>query len=259
MASETVLRLLFVGTRRINLSPKFDYYDAVAHVIPGTVALLIFLCLSKVLGIALPQFDMGQLSGLGIGIALAYVAGHLLQGIASQFEPLIYFLWGGAPSVRLLEKESKKFSEKQRSHIVDEFVDFFGLTEDIPAHQSDKRNYYQRLFEKCMALCNKNKLGRVDVFVAAYGFHRVTLVTFFIGFLAAAILNVLASYRHLILAKSDLSVVHFLVVALGLGTLVEFGRARKRAYIYAHEVIVMTSEFIRSTKEKGPRKSIGFE
>jgi len=154
---------------------KFDYYDAIAHLIPGTVGCLFLLYTLDLFGIAPPKPDVGSLGTVGIGIAVAYTMGHLLQSLASSLEPLYYAVWGGKPSVRLLERKSRQFSDQQRQQLIGELIRYFGVKENCPEDRTSAQNFYQRLFERCMALCNRNKLGRVDAFNAIYGFHRGAL------------------------------------------------------------------------------------
>jgi len=164
------------------LAEKFNYYDAIANLIPGAIGCLFLLYTLDLLGIALPKPDVGSLGIVGIGIAVAYTVGHLLQSLASSFEPLYYALWGGKPSVRLLVSESRQFSEEQRRQLVEELIVFFKVKEKCPEDRKGAQNFNQRLFERCMALCNRTHIGRVDAFNAIYGFHRVLLTTFLLGF-----------------------------------------------------------------------------
>lgn len=226
---------------------KFDYYDAIAHLIPGTVACLFLLLTFDLLGIALPKLDLGVLANAGIGIAVAYTVGHLLQSIASSLEPLYYALWGGKPSIRLLLEKSQQFSDKQRIQLIDELTHFFNVQEKRPDDRRAERNFYQRLFERCMALCNRNKLGRVEAFNAIYGFHRVLLTTFLLGFVTYLAIGVLQRHGNLAIPSTKIQLLTFLLVSTGIGTWIEIFRARKRAYYYAREVLWMTSEYIRST------------
>ena len=70
------------------MNEKFDYYDAVAHLIPGTVACLLLVYTFDLLGIDIPKIPVGSLGSAAIGVAVAYTVGHLLQSIASSLEPL---------------------------------------------------------------------------------------------------------------------------------------------------------------------------
>jgi hypothetical protein len=230
------------------VSPKFDYYDAIAHLIPGTIGCLVILYFCDILSVTLPKPEVGSLSGLGIGIALAYTVGHLLQSIASVFEPAFYFIWGGKPSVNLLDGGSDYFNDDERRQLIQEFVGFFGIPGSCPHEKKARRNYYQRLFQRCMAVCNRNKLGRVEIFVTAYGFHRVVLTTFLLTF-GICLLAWGAHKSSLVpLPAGKLGLLSLVTWISGISTLIEVFRARKRAYYYAHEVIAMTSDYIRSNK-----------
>jgi hypothetical protein len=229
------------------MSSRFDYYDAIAHLIPGAIGCLVILYFCDVFSVTLPRPRVGSLGGLGIGVAVAYTVGHLLQSLASAFEPMYYFVWGGKPSVRLLEKRSDRFSEEQRRDLVHAFVKFFDMLEPCPQGKNVRRNYYQRVFEKCMGVCNRNKLGRVETFVTIYGFHRVLLTTFLLAFAGCAFTRAAIGLGALLLPSEKLRVLNFMTWMAGASALIEVFRARQRAYHYAHEVIMMTSDFIRSS------------
>lgn len=229
------------------MAEKFDYYDAIAHLIPGTVGCLFLLFTLDLLGIVVPKLDVGSLGTVGIGIAVAYTVGHLLQSLASSLEPLYYAIWGGKPSIRLLEQQSRQFSDQQRRQLIEELVRFFKVKEKCPDDHKGEQNFYQRLFERCMALCNRNKLGRVDAFNAVYGFHRVLLTTFLFGFLTYTLIWILKYHGSLDIPPTKTPLLTALVVLTGVGAWIELFRARKRAYYYAREVLWMTSDQIRAS------------
>jgi len=232
------------------LSGKFDYYDAIAHVIPGTIACLFLFYTINLFDITLPKLDIGVLGLAGVGLALAYTVGHLFQSIASTLEPFYYFLWGGIPSAKLLERKSRHFSDQQRKSLIAEMVDFFRVDETRPEKHDERRDFDQRLFERAMTLCNKNKLGRVEAFVAIYGFHRVLLTTFLISFLTYATIWLMQIHRWLDLPSDKIALLKFLVLLSGVGSTIEIFRARKRAYHYAREVLWMTAEYIRASRSE---------
>jgi len=120
-------------------------------------------------------------------------------------------------------------------------------TEECPEDVRKKRGYYQRLFERGMALCNRQKLGRVESFVTSYAFHRVLLTTFLLSFLVSVGIEGLLSLQKVQLQVDKLGALHFLIGATGIGTTIEFFRARKRAYYYAREVLWMTADHIRAS------------
>lgn len=228
---------------------KFNYYDAIAHLIPGTIGCLFCLYAFDLLGISIPRPEVGSLGGLGIGVAIAYTFGHLLQSLASTLEPSYYAVWGGKPSVKLLQDKSECFSEAQRNRMVADLVSFFKVNEKCPDDSQGMANFYQRLFERCMTLCNRNRLGRVEAFNAIYGFHRVLLTTFGIGFITYATIWIKHHYLNLALSPSKNSLLIALLILTGAGTAIEAFRARKRAYYYAKEVLWMASDYIGASVE----------
>jgi hypothetical protein len=228
------------------LNLKFDYYDAIAHLIPGTIGCLFLLYAFDLVGIVLPRPDVGSSLGItGVGIAVAYTAGHLVQSLASTFEPLYYALWGGKPSIKLLTRESRYFSNEQRRRLVGDLIVFFKVSEECPKDHKGSQNFHQRLFERCMTLCNRSKLGRVETFNAIYAFHRVLLTTFLLGFLAYATIWGMHYFGAFNIPPTNLPLLKSLMLLAGLGTGIELFRARKRAYYYAREVLWMTSDYIR--------------
>lgn len=221
---------------------QFDYYDVVAHVIPGTLGCVLLLYMLDALGVVLPTFSPGSLTQLGVGVVMAYVVGHLLQAIASSLEPLYFLAWGGRPSIKLLERESSSFSEEQRRKLVTDLASFLQIVESCPEDKKGRRSFYQRLFERCMAFCNREKLGRVQSFHASYAFNRVVLTTFILFGTSALGVVTLVHWHVLNVAKEKQHVLWMVVTAAAVGTLIEFFRARKRAYYYAREVIWMTAD-----------------
>ncbi len=232
---------------RTFVADKFDYYDAIAHLIPGTIGCLFLFYTLELLGIALPEPNVGSLGIVGIGIAVAYTVGHLLQALASSLEPFYYALWGGKPSVRLLISQSRQFSEEQRQRLIAELIRFFNVKEECPEGRKAAQHFHQRLFERCMALCNRNKLGRVDTFNAIYGFHRVLLTTFLLGFVTCVGIWFVQCWGGLDIPPTKVSLLKSWVFLTGMAAGIEIFRARKRAHYYAREVLWMTSDFIRAS------------
>src|ERR1700733_934692 len=228
------------------MSEKFNYYDAIANLVPGTIACLFVFYTLLLLGIVVPKLDLGSLGEVGVGVAVAYTMGHLLQSLASTFEPFYFHVWGGKPAIRLLKFTSPQFSQEQRSALVEDLVRYFKVTQKCPDDPSGAKQFHQRLFDQCMTLCNRNKLGRVASFNAVYAFHRALLTTFLIGFLAYSVIGVLHVLRRLVVSPAQIPLLKTLIVVTAIGTAIEIFRTRKRAYYFAREVLWMTSDCIRS-------------
>jgi len=228
------------------LLDKLTYYDAIAHLIPGALACLFLLYILDILGLSLPKISQGSLAQVGIGIIVSYVAGHLLQAVASTAEPFYYISWGGRPSINLLAAQSRTFPEVQREKLIEDLTSYFKISEALPQEKKGKGLFYRNLFEHCMAVCNREKLGRVELFEASYSLHRALLTTFALFFLTSAILRIFICNQWLIVQHEKPALLTLLLWATGVGTAIEFFRARKRAYYYVREVLWMSADYIHS-------------
>jgi hypothetical protein len=228
------------------LGEKLTYYDAVAHLVPGTLMCVAIVYTADLSRVSFPKLELGALTELGVGVAFAYTLGHLLQAVSSTLEPFFFFLWGGRPSVRLLEKSSNSFSEAQRAKFVNETKAFFGETEPCPPGKRAEKHYYQRLFERCIALCTRQSTGRVESFLVAYEFHRALLCGFGLTFLLYGSIALAIHFGASIVSPDRLKTIIGVTVLTGSATWIEFFRARKRAYYYVKEVLRTTAEICRS-------------
>ncbi len=228
------------------MSDKFDYYDAIAHLVPGTLGLVVLVYFMYLAGLSLPSLPAGNAGALAIGVALAYLLGHILQSLASTLEPVFYFLWGGKPSIKYLMNDAEFISEVQRRELLSQMEDFFGLPQSADIPRSDRPRHYDYLFDRCKTLCNKEKLGRVEKFVTVYGFHRVMLTIFFLAFLSFGVVWVLYYTKHLLLADAKPSELHFILALVGIGLVIEFPRTKKRGMHYSREVFFQSLEYIQA-------------
>jgi hypothetical protein len=228
------------------MSEKFDYYDAIAHLVPGTLGLVVLIYFMHLAGLSLPTLPAGNAGALAIGIALAYLLGHILQSLASTLEPLFYFLWGGKPSIRLMTSDIEFINQDQRHELISQMETYFGLPLTVSLPKSDRPRRYDHLFDRCKTLCHKEKLGRVEKFVTVYGFHRVMLTIFLIAILSFGMLWILYVLDRQPLDSNKLSELYFLLVLAVIGLAIEFPRTKKRGLHYSREVFFQSLEFIQA-------------
>lgn len=210
---------------------KYTYYDLVAHLVPGTLLIAVLALVPEVFGFSLPTPSSSTVAAVA-GLPLAYMAGQVMQALASFMQPIYYRLWGGMPSGRIADGDSTRLRGERLERVMAALGARFNSPSTTTAARDD-------LFTDAMALCNKNGLGRVAEFNASYAFHRALLTT---GVIASFILGtgLALTILGVTSVSPDLrsSLIYFVVLAVML-TLVEYVRARQRGEYFAVEVLNM--------------------
>jgi hypothetical protein len=210
---------------------KLSYYDVVAHIVPGTLVLGVLALIPEVFGFAVPLPKSDALT-LAAGIPVTYAVGQVVQAVSSFMQPLYYKLWGGMPSRVILEGKSTRLRGARLSKIVAALSKRFDSEPDTPEQR-------EAVFSFAMAVCNRQGLGRVGDFNAAYAFHRALLTT---GVLTTTMLAVSLVLSELGVAGATStfrpSLVYLLILS-GVLTVIEFIRARQRGEYFSVEVLDM--------------------
>ena len=225
------------------MQDKFSYYDLIAHIVPGTLLLLLILILWNLLDVKIP-LQLSAPSELAIGVVAAFAIGNVVQAISSYFESFYYWLWRGKPSVIMLSRETVFFSDSQRVRVLETLKGHFGIKE-----QPKTNNDYQFIFNRCMILANSSQnKDRIEAFNSSYAFSRALLTTSLLSSVIFLIILVLYWQSVLDIQSSAVSGLLFLLIIAGLVTMVEFLRTRERAYHYVKEVIYTALDVINPAR-----------
>lgn len=218
----------------------------VAHFVPGSLLLGVLALIPHELNLSLPWFN-NDLLGLVAAFPAAYATGQVMQGISSLAEPIYYRLWGGRPSDRLMAGSYSRFAGERLARAQAQLLVYFHTADlSTPADRAD-------LFQDAMALCNKENLGRVESFNAAYALHRALLTTGVVAAILLAVPTILVVVQSGPSHASGLG--YLLVLALGLSA-VEFLRARQRGEYFSSEVLGMAYLYaLQSASNPSPEAS----
>jgi len=225
------------------MEDKLTYYDIVAHVVPGTIVLGVLALMPRVFGFAMPWPKSGLVT-VAAGVPLAYAVGQVVQGLSSMVQPVYYRLWGGMPSVVILDGRSTRLDGPRLARIVAALSAYF----NAPAETLDDRN---ALFSDAMALCNSDSLGRVDNLNASYAFHRALLTTGWASSVALLVPLLLSLAGVTPTSQTFRPTLTYLLVLAVLFTAVEFVRARQRGEYFSIEVLNMV--YIRAIESQPAR------
>lgn len=202
---------------------KFEYYDILGIVIPGSLLLAwVQFCFPAVLGLVSAS-GFPEAFNVLVLIALTIFLGHLVQAIASNIEPLIYWTWGGRPSDQALEGGLAGYLPEDSAARIRGI-----LKEAVGGSPSD-----HSLFLFAMQKAHSAEVGRASRFNSLYGYHRglLALLPLAAGLLVAAMVWGQAASWICGQKAGSLILIAVLLVLV-------WHRTKQRAFYYVREVLL---------------------
>lgn len=150
---------------------KFNFYDIYGCLIPGFLLLAV---LWLPFGLIEGKWADAAFSSALVGVILAYVAGHVLQTVATNAIPS-KFIDGRHPSSAFLDKKDKTFSKKFKIRLREQIKTAFGLDLSNDKMRSDA-------FFLCRSALITSKTGTyAEQFEGLYALMRGLNAAFGIG------------------------------------------------------------------------------
>ena len=221
------------------MTEKFEIYDVIGVLVPGTLMVCVVPIFFRafiplVWGVKFPDaFAVIALT------ALAILAGHFIQAVASLIEPAVYKTWGGRPSDNVFTAGlgdryltlalAKKLREKLAAA--------YGAS-------LDDRSIFQKAMQRA-----EDAGGRVPRFNALYAYHRavLTLTAMVIVLFLLSFFGGLA--RSLSWCKNVI-----ILVSLALFLLLAWHRAKQRGIYYVKEVLLRAEHALEEKDKKDDKK-----
>lgn len=173
---------------------KFNFYDFIGYVIPGSLACILLYWLLVgffVLPISIEVKSLGE-SILFLG--LAYFLGHLVQAYGNTIEAQAVKNWGGWFSEQFLRDDNSYFTPAFKSALRDAIKQVFGESADFGGNDQKARR--QELFNLCYSLIVQEGAAlHTEIFNSVYSLYRGMLAATHIGVLV----SVLITAKHMIL------------------------------------------------------------
>lgn len=159
---------------------KFDFYEFAAVIAPGVVLLLAAgLIWPDYLG-SIQKLDV-TLGGFGLALLIAYVAGHLLQGVGNFFESLWWKVMGGWPSDWPRTGKGDLLSAAQVVKLQDRIREYLGYADFAFGSQLTAKAWHPVFRQIYAAVRAAGRDDRAHTFNGNYGMFR--------GIVAAAIVS----------------------------------------------------------------------
>lgn len=160
---------------------KFDAYEYIGVIVPGTIVLYTAAVLHPAL---LPGLSTSlSLADFGITLILAFIAGHLVQAGGNAWEKVVWSLLGGMPTTWVAKERTTLLSTEQLDRLDAR------LARDFECDRTALKKGHGPMRELFIHVRKLGKSDRVDKFNRNYGLLRGVAV----AFIAAALLMILKS------------------------------------------------------------------
>lgn len=212
------------------MSSKFDAYEVIGVIAPGSILLFGFALLFpdlKALFFA-QGFSLGD---LGLFLVLSFVAGHLIQALGNVLEMIVWTPLGGMPTTWLIKKPERLIQASQ----TDRLRQLMRTNFDCELAQAPAREWTPIVRELYAAVRAKGDTARIDAFNRTYGLMRA---------MTAAL--VLLAATTLIVSWPDWEAAAFVALAALLAgyRMIRFGKH------YGRELVVM---YLRAAAPEPPK------
>lgn len=149
------------------MSERFDPYEYIGVIVPGSVAIFGAMYLYPDVK-ALFGADDFNVGGLGLFLIASLVVGHLIQGIGNVMEMTWWRAHGGMPSDWILKDKQKLISETQKQRV----LDLCSQKMNIDRTNLTIRQWYPAVREMYSVLESAGRSKRIDAFNRTYGLLR---------------------------------------------------------------------------------------
>ena len=167
---------------------RFDFYEFVGYIAPGTILLLGLSLLFPSVG-TFVNAQATSLGDFGIFLVLAYVAGHLIQAVGNMLETIWWWLWSGRPTDRIRESKASFLSQKQYELILSRIQSQLDYSEIGKLSDIDSKEW-PAIVKQIYSIVRENgQSEKTDIFNGNYGLNRGLASTFIFLSIATPLLS----------------------------------------------------------------------
>lgn len=168
---------------------KFNFYDFIGYVIPGSLACVFLYWLFVGFFAVLVSVDLKSFGESILFLGLAYFLGHLVQAYGNRIEAKAVKNWGGWFSEQFLRDDNLYFTPAFKSSLRDAINKVFGDQTDFGS--SDQKARRQELFNLCYSLIVQESAAlHTEIFNGVYSLYRGMLAATNIGIFVSTLITV---------------------------------------------------------------------
>jgi hypothetical protein len=214
------------------MTDKFEFYDILSVLIPGTLLLALMSVGFPALAVRFAAVKFPEAFGVICLVALAVFMGYVVQAISSLIEPLLEWTWGGRASEKALRDGlgTRYLPADTAKRIKQKLAACVGSAE---SHRS--------LFLYAVQRAETSGNSRVAKFNGLYAYHRAMFTLLFIGLVVLA-----AAMRWGGLSQWPTQEKIETLVGGVVLLLIIWRRAKQRGFYYVREVLLTAEHLIDS-------------
>lgn len=156
---------------------QFDFYEFVGVIVPGAV-FLTGIALSWPEGSKIERLSDLSIGGLGLGVVLAYGAGHLVQALGNMIEKVWWRAWKGMPTDWPRTGVHQLLSTGQITQVEARVRGLLGDENFRLESSLTAREWYAIVRQIYAAVQKAGAAARVDIFNGNYGLCRGLAASF---------------------------------------------------------------------------------
>lgn len=151
---------------------KLEFYEFTGIVVPGTVILIGGLLIVMPSIFEIETLREVSIGGFGIGLILAYTAGHLVQSVGNMIEKVWWWVRGGMPTDWVRTEKHNLIADSQRKLLQEHVRQILG-NNTFEINSSLEAKHWYSITRQIYAIVSANNHStRIDVFNGNYGLCR---------------------------------------------------------------------------------------
>lgn len=170
------------------MQTKFNFYDFIGYIIPGSFVLFLLYWFA-IAGLCIPiEIEFKSFGESVIFLIAAYFFGNITQAIGNSIESRAVKKWGGWFSEQYLRPDNTFYSPEFKKALNEALRKVFSLAENATTDEKILKNKRQEYFNLAYSLIvQENAALHTEIFNGIYSLYRGMLAAVWIGIIVNGI------------------------------------------------------------------------